>query len=162
MRKIIMVKKLLANGEPCAKCLQAQEQLERRGLWGQIAEVVWAKEGEPGSAGLELARQHGVDLAPFFIVQEPGQADRVVTSTLKLIQELSAPRGEVQAGAVAESPAAAGAQRARPGTGDRSGGAGGGGRAPRERQPGGGARVGSRTLRCRAAASRSAAPKTWC
>jgi len=103
MRKIIMVKKLLANGEPCAKCLQAQEQLERRGLWGQIAEVVWAKEGEPGSAGLELARQHGVDLAPFFIVQEPGQADRVVTSTLKLIQELSPPRGEVQAGAAPES-----------------------------------------------------------
>jgi len=106
MRKIIMVKKLLANGEPCAKCLQAQEQLERRGLWGQIAEVVWAKEGEPGSAGLELARQHRVDLAPFFIVQEPGQADRIVTSTLKLIQELSAPRGEVSAGAAPESPPA--------------------------------------------------------
>jgi phosphoadenosine phosphosulfate reductase len=107
MRKIIMVKKLLANGEPCAKCLQAQEQLERRGLWGQIDDVVWAKEAEPTSAGLELARKYGVELAPFFIVQESGQADRVYTSTLKLIQELSPPHGAAPAGPAGVSPTAA-------------------------------------------------------
>jgi len=98
MRKITMVKKLLANGEPCAKCSQAQELLERRGLWDQIDEVVWAREGDPASPGAQLAQRHQVELAPFFVISEDGQGDRVVTSTLKLVQELSATRGSAAAG----------------------------------------------------------------
>jgi phosphoadenosine phosphosulfate reductase len=90
MRKVTMVKKLLASGEPCAKCVQAQELLERRGLWDCVDEVVWAKEGDPSSPGAQLAEQHQVELAPFFIIAETGQPDRVLTSTLKLAQELSA------------------------------------------------------------------------
>jgi phosphoadenosine phosphosulfate reductase len=70
--------------------VQAQELLERRGLWDRIDEVVWAKEGEAGSAGAQLAERYGVDLAPFFILTETGQPDRVLTSTLKLVQELAA------------------------------------------------------------------------
>src|SRR4051812_40905347 len=89
MRKIIMVKKLLISGEPCSKCVQAQELLERRGLWEQIDEVVWAKEDDSSSAGARLAREYGVDLAPFFIVRESGAADRVYTSTLRLISALN-------------------------------------------------------------------------
>jgi phosphoadenosine phosphosulfate reductase len=91
MRKIIMVKKLLSSGEPCAKCAQAQEMLEARGVWDQITEVVWAKESDPQSDGVLLGKKYGVDLAPFFIIQEPGQPDRVHQSTLRLIKELSAP-----------------------------------------------------------------------
>ena len=52
MRKITMVKKLLASGEPCAKCAQAQELLERRGLWNQIDEVLWANETDPSPPAL--------------------------------------------------------------------------------------------------------------
>ncbi|HEU4579403.1 MAG TPA: phosphoadenylyl-sulfate reductase [Polyangiaceae bacterium] len=90
MRKITMVKKLLASGEPCAKCAQAQDLLERRGLWNQIDEVVWANETDPSSPGAQLAQRHQVELAPFFIISETGREDRVVTSTLKLVQELGA------------------------------------------------------------------------
>jgi phosphoadenosine phosphosulfate reductase len=98
MRKVTMVKKLLASGEPCAKCAQAQELLERRGLWDQIDEVVWAREGDPTSPGAQLAEQHRVDLAPFFVIAESGQKDRIVTRTLELVRELSASRGSSAAG----------------------------------------------------------------
>jgi phosphoadenosine phosphosulfate reductase len=96
MRKITMVKKLLASGEPCAKCAQAQELLERRGLWNQIDEVVWANESDPSSPGAQLAQRHQVELAPFFVISEAGREDRVVTSTLKLVQELGAARAPAQ------------------------------------------------------------------
>src|SRR5262245_32877545 len=107
MRKVTMVKKLLANGEPCAKCAQAQELLERRGLWDQIDEVVWAQEGDPESAGARLAQRHQVELAPFFIISEPGQGERVITSTLKLVQELSAARPSAAASSGASAVASA-------------------------------------------------------
>jgi phosphoadenosine phosphosulfate reductase len=108
MRKVTMVKKLLASGEACAKCVQAQELLERRGLWDQIDEVVWAQEGDPTSPGTQLAERHQLDLAPFFIISEPGQSDRVLTSTLKLVQELSATRSVSGSGALAAPTAAEG------------------------------------------------------
>jgi phosphoadenosine phosphosulfate reductase len=106
MRKVTMVKKLLANGEPCGKCVQAQELLERRGLWDQIDEVVWAQEGDSASPGARLAERYQVDLAPFFVITETGQSDRVVTSTLKLMQELNTTRSAstvAPGGAAAES-----------------------------------------------------------
>lgn len=105
MPKIIMVKKLLRSGEPCAKCARAQELLEARGLWHRIDEVVWAKESDSDSEGVQLAKRHGVDLAPFFILEEPGQPDRIYTSTLKLIRELSP--GPINAASAASSAGAA-------------------------------------------------------
>jgi phosphoadenosine phosphosulfate reductase len=90
-RKITMVKKLLLSGEPCAKCAQAEDMLRGRGVWEQIDEVVWAKEGDPESPGAQLARQHGVDLAPFFIIERPGLAAEIVESTLKLIKMIKDP-----------------------------------------------------------------------
>ena len=90
MRKVTMVKKLLSSGAPCAKCGQAEELLKVRGLWDQIDEVIWAKEGDPESEGVRLAKKHGVDLAPFFIVEEAGQPVRVYSSTLKLVRDLGA------------------------------------------------------------------------
>ncbi len=104
MRKITMVKKLLASGEPCAKCVQAQELLERRGLWDRIDEVVWAKEGDASSPGAQLAERYQVELAPFFVITDPGQPDRVLTSTLKLVQELGAAAGSAGNGAAAGPP----------------------------------------------------------
>jgi phosphoadenosine phosphosulfate reductase len=113
MPKVIMVKKLLASGEPCAKCTRAEELLKSRGVWEQIDEVVWAKEGDPTSAGALLARKHEVELAPFFIIQEEGQPDRVFTSTLQLVNEVKAARaaaptlsGSMTAVEVAEKPPA--------------------------------------------------------
>jgi phosphoadenosine phosphosulfate reductase len=91
LRKITMVKKLLSSGEPCAKCVTAEEMLKARGVWDQIDEVVWAKEGDAESPGARLAAKHGVELAPFFVIERDGQDDEVVLSTLKLIKSLAQP-----------------------------------------------------------------------
>jgi phosphoadenosine phosphosulfate reductase len=88
--KITMVKKELLGGEPCRKCAQAQATLEARGLWERIDEVVIAKEGEPESPGMRLGARHGVDLAPFFIIQTDGQEPQVYTSVIKFIKALPA------------------------------------------------------------------------
>ena len=85
---IKMVKKQLANGEPCRKCNEAEELLRSRGLWGQIDEVVWAVDGQPQSAGMVLGERHGVTTAPFFIVNQDGDEERVYQSALMFIREV--------------------------------------------------------------------------
>jgi hypothetical protein len=87
---VTMIKKELANGEPCNKCAQAEELLKSRGLWDKIDQVVWAIEGAPDSPGMRLSRQYGVEVAPFFVVAEHGM-ERVYESVLKLIRELLNP-----------------------------------------------------------------------
>jgi phosphoadenosine phosphosulfate reductase len=85
--RVTMVKKRLLNGEPCKKCVDAEKLLESRGLWSRVDEVVWAIEGDPDSAGMKLAREHQVDLAPFFVVRDDQGGTRVYTSTLQFIKE---------------------------------------------------------------------------
>lgn len=87
---VTMVKKILAGGEPCAKCAQAEELLKARGLWDRIDQVVWAIEGDAQSPGMQLAAELGVALAPFFVVRDD-RGQRVHTSVLKLIKEELAP-----------------------------------------------------------------------
>jgi phosphoadenosine phosphosulfate reductase len=90
---ITMVKKRLANGEACRKCVQAEELLKSRGLWDQIDEVVWADEADPSSPGMRLGVRFGVDLAPFFIARDEHDGLTVYDSVLKLINErLTRPR----------------------------------------------------------------------
>jgi phosphoadenosine phosphosulfate reductase len=84
---VTMVKKQLLNGEPCRKCLQAEELLKNRGLWQRIDDVVWAVEGDAQSAGMRLAAEHGIELAPFFIVKRPSGEQRTYDSVLKLIRD---------------------------------------------------------------------------
>jgi phosphoadenosine phosphosulfate reductase len=109
-----MVKKLLLSGEPCAKCAQAEDMLRGRGVWDQIDEVVWAKEGDPESPGARLGRQHGVDLAPFFVIERPGLEAEVVESTLKLIKLIKDPGSVPGASAVGRSTGGASALPATP------------------------------------------------
>jgi phosphoadenosine phosphosulfate reductase len=86
--RLVMVKKRLASGEPCGKCVDAERMLKERGLWQRVDEVVWADELDPESPGMQLARKHQVQLAPFYVLHD-GTGERVLTSTLKLIQELA-------------------------------------------------------------------------
>lgn len=111
-RQIIMIKKLLLSGQPCEKCARAEEMLRGRGVWDQIDEVVWAKEGDPESPGALFARRYGVELAPFFVIRRPGVDDEVVESTLKLIKLLQAPPAAAAAPVVAAHDAPAHAARA--------------------------------------------------
>ncbi|HEY3255188.1 MAG TPA: phosphoadenylyl-sulfate reductase, partial [Polyangiaceae bacterium] len=82
-----MVKKKLLSGEPCRKCVDAETLLRSRGLWSRVDEVVWAIEGDPDSAGMKLALEHQVELAPFFVVRDDQGQTRVYTSTLQFIKE---------------------------------------------------------------------------
>ncbi|MFO7301761.1 MAG: hypothetical protein DIU54_005005 [Acidobacteriota bacterium] len=84
---ITMVKKTLADGSDCRKCAEATEQLQARGLWHRIDEVVWAHEGDPSSAGMVLGARLGVERAPFFIVRDDDGRETVYTSVLQLIRE---------------------------------------------------------------------------
>ncbi len=87
----IMVKKRLASGRPCDKCAQAEAILRDRGLWERIDDVVWADETDPKSPGHALAAEHGVTIAPFFLVESAG-AVNVYKSVLSFIKkELSEP-----------------------------------------------------------------------
>src|SRR5688572_689985 len=84
MQKITMVKKVLENGEPCRKCIRAEEMLRARGVWEHISEVLIVSDAQPSSPGAELARRHGISLAPFFVVQD-GERERVIVNTLELL-----------------------------------------------------------------------------
>jgi phosphoadenosine phosphosulfate reductase len=90
---ITMIKKRTIDGEPCQKCRQAQDMLERRGLWRHIDEVIWAVEGEPESAGMMLAREYRVEEAPFFIVKRDDGTGVVYRRVLELIREQLGDRG---------------------------------------------------------------------
>jgi phosphoadenosine phosphosulfate reductase len=84
---VTMVKKRLADGQPCRKCAQAEDLLRSRGLWDRIDEVVVADEGDPSSPGMKLGARLGVELAPFFVVREDDGTEVVYESVLKLIKD---------------------------------------------------------------------------
>jgi phosphoadenosine phosphosulfate reductase len=84
---VTMVKKRLASGEPCRKCVQAEELLRARGGWEHIDQVVWAVENEPESEGMRLARRYGIDAAPFFVVDEGDGAQVAYSSVLQFLKE---------------------------------------------------------------------------
>ena len=87
---ITMVKKRLANGEPCPKCLEVERFLQGRGLVDRIDEVIWADERDPASPGWALARAHGVEVAPFFVVASEGEGTKVYTTALQLVRAIVA------------------------------------------------------------------------
>ncbi len=82
-----MVKKRLANGDACEKCAQTEEMLRRRGLWQAIDEVVCALEGDKDSPGAILGKNHGVEVAPFFILEGEDESETVYTSPLRMIRD---------------------------------------------------------------------------
>jgi phosphoadenosine phosphosulfate reductase len=84
---IVMVKKILRDGSPCAKCAQAEEILKKRGFLKMIDSVVYAIEDDPESEGMKLGREFGIDLAPFFIVRDPSGAVRIHTRVFEFIKK---------------------------------------------------------------------------
>ena len=83
---VTMVKKRLADGSECRKCQEATAHLQSRNLWSRIDEVVWAREGDEASAGMQLGARLGVDQAPFLVVRDAGR-ESVYVSVLQLIRE---------------------------------------------------------------------------
>jgi len=87
---ITMVKKIMKDGSPCRKCANVINQLEGSNLLDRIDQIVIADERDPNSAGMILAKEHNVDLAPFFVVEEDGQATKIYTVYFKFVKEVLA------------------------------------------------------------------------
>ena len=85
---ITMVKKIKKDGSPCRKCADVVTQLEENKLLDRIDKIVIADERDPNSAGIILAKEHNVDLAPFFVVEEDGQATKIYTVYFKFVKEV--------------------------------------------------------------------------
>lgn len=82
-----MVKKILRDGSPCAKCDQAEEILRKRGYWEHIDRIVYAREDASESEGMKLAEQFKIDLAPFFIVDDDPGTPRIYTRVFEFIKK---------------------------------------------------------------------------
>ena len=83
---ITMVKKRLADGSECRKCVEASDHLRSRGLWTRVNEIVWAHENDPSSPGMVLGQRLGVERAPFFVVKDE-QGEAVYVSVLQLVRD---------------------------------------------------------------------------
>ena len=113
--QIIMVKKILSNGEACPKCREAQERLEREGVWEAIQTVLEIHENDPSEGeGARLAEAHGVTRAPFFVVREE-EEERVVLSVMQLIRNVL-PKASPLVGSETQSTAASLAEELRDAT----------------------------------------------
>ena len=84
---IAFIKKLKLDGSPCRKCAEVASRLETAGLMARIDRVIIADEGDPESEGMVLARELGIEAAPFFIVTI-GDQRTVYTSYVKLMKEV--------------------------------------------------------------------------
>ena len=69
MTQVTFVKKKLENGEWCAKCNDVSARLEKDGTSSFIDRTVVADLRDPESEGLQLAAEHSMDRAPFFVVK---------------------------------------------------------------------------------------------
>jgi len=85
---ITMVKKIMKDGSPCRKCADVLNQLEENKLLDRIDQIIVADERDPNSQGMILAKEHKVDLAPFFVVEEDGQATKIYTVYFKFVKEV--------------------------------------------------------------------------
>lgn len=86
--KITFVKKIKADGSPCRKCADVEKRLLDSGYVQFIDETVIADEREPQSPGMQLARQHCVEQAPFFLVEESDGRVRIYTIYFQLVKEV--------------------------------------------------------------------------
>ena len=86
--KITLVKKILADGSPCAKCRDVQQKLEENDQLQFIDQTLIADVRDEQSPGMQLAKKYGVDRAPFFLVEKDGQEPQVYTVYFKLVKEV--------------------------------------------------------------------------
>ena len=85
--KITFVKKILASGEPCQKCEDVEQRLQKTGQLDRIDATLIADERDDQSAGMLLAKELGVDRAPFFIVDNDKER-KVYTVYFKFAKEV--------------------------------------------------------------------------
>ncbi|HAK53351.1 MAG TPA: hypothetical protein DCM54_15830 [Gammaproteobacteria bacterium] len=85
--KITFVKKILASGEPCPKCEDVEQRLQKTDQLSMIDETLIADERDDQSAGMVLAKKLGVERAPFFAVEDNDET-KVYTVYFKFAKEI--------------------------------------------------------------------------
>ena len=85
--KITLVKKILADGQPCGKCAEVQNKLDQNNYMRYIDETLIADERDPVSPGVLLAQQLGVERAPFFVVENEDKTT-IYTVYFKFVREV--------------------------------------------------------------------------
>ncbi len=85
---ITLVKKIKADGSPCRKCAEVEQRLQESGFSDKIDRVVIADERDKESEGMLLARQHQVELAPFFIVEDEQGNTQIYTVYFRFLKEV--------------------------------------------------------------------------
>ena len=92
---ITLVKKVLADGQPCAKCRQIEQRLASAGYLGRIDSIVIADARDPHSPGIVQAKRLKISQAPFFVVRstddESEVVERVYTVYFKFVKEIFGP-----------------------------------------------------------------------
>lgn len=86
---VLFVKKLLAGGEPCAKCRGIERRLRKDDLMQHLSGVLPAREDDPSSPGAQIAAKHGVQRAPFFVLRHADGEEEVIESYLAFKQRFS-------------------------------------------------------------------------
>ena len=62
----------MPDGTMCAKCTEVSERLVKDDLLNLINYIAIADSQNADSEGMQLAHQHKVERAPFFLVEEEG------------------------------------------------------------------------------------------
>jgi hypothetical protein len=86
--KITYVKKIKADGSPCKKCGEVTARLENADQMRFIDHIAIADERDPGSEGMIIARDLGVERAPFFLVEKESGEPEVYTVYFKFVKEV--------------------------------------------------------------------------
>lgn len=84
---ITFVKKILADGNACKKCADVEKRLQDSDYMQYIDTTIVADERDPDSEGMQLARQHNMSRAPFFIVED-GDSVQVYDIYFQLVKEV--------------------------------------------------------------------------
>lgn len=85
---ITLVKKIKTDGSPCRKCIEVEQRLKNANLLERIDQIIIADETDLQSEGMILAREHKVDTAPFFIVEDDNGETNVYTVYFKFLKEV--------------------------------------------------------------------------
>lgn len=89
--KITLVKKILADGSPCAKCRDVEQKLEQNDQLRFIDETLIADERDAESPGMQLARKYNVNRAPFFLMEKENEEPQIYTVYFKFAKEVLEP-----------------------------------------------------------------------
>lgn len=88
---ITLVKKILVDGSPCSKCADIIERLESSGNMRFINRIIVADQRDDSSEGMQIAKRHQVDRAPFFVVEKDDGTIVIYTVYLKMVKEILEP-----------------------------------------------------------------------